>query len=788
MRSRLTVGRLLCACAVVGVSGVVLPRCSQAQTNSWTYPSGGYWDDFRNWSLGVRPASPQCVLITNAPTKLVTADSYTSSNYPASLTITSLTLSATGGLTNTLFLSNAGTTTPLSIQDSLAILSGGAFLMTNSSLQVGGTNGGSFVLEGTAALSGTNSFSGGVYIGLSTNSSGSLFMASGQMAFTNGYKVIGFFGSGQALLANGTLQAGDDQSLPNGVFLGLNSGSQGVLSIGGGKFVSPDHLCLGEYAGSTGALWITGGQLILTNNYLTTVGDAGAGQLVLSNGQLMASSMIVATGPGSLGALTVAGGTATLSGGLVVGDGLFATGAVFITGGQLTVTNQNMVIGSYGAGQMTVSNGLLLAQAMNVGNSTGPFVTNQTATWVGLLTIAGGTTAVSSNIIAGVFSNANAVIQVTGGNLTVTNQSATGQLVISQRGHGLFSQGGGAVTVDRLTVASGSASNFLSGDFGSSTNVVTIAGVGQAILSNGQLFARTMEVGLGISSQGTLTVTGGSISVTSNAVAGVMSNAVGVIQVGGGNLFVTNQTGTAQLIVGQQGHGNLAQSGGVLTVDQLLVTNGTNSVFMFISGAFNTKSTTVSNTQTFVVGDGVGAATYHLLGGIHSFANGLRIRNNGTLSGCGTVNGNVLVDPGGTVLADCGGTLTFTGAVTNNGSWKAINGSVLESSGPVVNNGVINVIDGHTNFLAGFVNNGVVLTADNLPQIVSISRVGPDVRIDFTTISTLTQVVEFTSNLVSQSWTPLFSFTASGGITNITDPGVAALTQRFYRVRLVVPP
>src|SRR5882724_5343897 len=275
MRLRLTTSTLLCACAVVGVSGIIFPRCSQAQTNSWTYPSGGFWDDFRNWSLGVRPASPQAVLITNAPTKLVTADSYTSSNYPASLTITGLTVSASGGLTNTLSLSNAGTTTPLYIQDSLAILSGGVLLMTNSSLQVGGTNGGSFIVEGTATLSGTNSFSGGVYIGLSTNSSGSLSVLNGQTVLTNAYTVIGFYGTGQVALANGTVQAGDDTSLPNGVFLGLNSSSQGVLSISGGKFVSPGHLCLGGSNGAAGVLWLTGGQLILTNNYLTTIGDAG---------------------------------------------------------------------------------------------------------------------------------------------------------------------------------------------------------------------------------------------------------------------------------------------------------------------------------------------------------------------------------------------------------------------------------------------------------------------------------------------------------------------------------
>ena len=782
MRLRLTISRLLCACAVVGVSGITFPRCSQAQTNSWTYPSGGFWDDFRNWSLGVRPASPQSVLITNAPTKLVTADSYTSSNYPASLTITSLTVSATAGLTNTLFLSNAGTTTPLYIQDSLAILSGGVLLMTNSSLQVGGTNGGSFIVEGTATLSGTNIFSGGAYIGLSTNSFGSLSVLNGQTVLTNAYVVIGFYGSGQFTLANGTVQAGDDASLPNGVFLGLNPGSQGTLSISGGTFVSPGHLCLGGSNGATGVLWLTGGQLILTNNYLTTIGDAGTGQLVMSNGQFMASSMIVANGSNSLGAVTIAGGTAILSGGLMVGEGLRATGSVFVTGGQLTVTNQNMVIGSYGTGQMTVSNGLVLAQAMNIGTSAGP-VTNLSPTWVGLLTIAGGTTAVNSNIIAGVFSNANGVIQVTGGNLTVTNQSATGQLVVGQFGNGTLVQNGGSVTVDSLAIGSGMSSSAVV----CCTNIIVFnVGVGQTTISNGLLLTRRLLVGA--SSQGTFAIVGGTASSSSNVTVGVSSNAVGTIQVAGGNFFVTNQTGTAQLVLGQQGQGNFTQSGGASTVDQLLIIHDTNSAFNFSTGVFNTKSTAVSNTHMFVVGDGFGAATYHLLGGIHSFANALRIRSNGTLSGCGTINGSVLVDPGGTVLADCGGTLTFTGTVTNNGSWKAVNGSVLEAFGPVVNNGLINVIDGHTNFLGGFVNNGVVLTADNLPQIVSVSRLGADVGITFTTINTLTHVVEFTSNLVSQGWAPLLSFTASGGITNMTDSGAASLPQRFYRVRLVVPP
>jgi hypothetical protein len=40
----------------------------------------------------------------------------------------------------------------------------------------------------------------------------------------------------------------------------------------------------------------------------------------------------------------------------------------------------------------------------------------------------------------------------------------------------------------------------------------------------------------------------------------------------------------------------------------------------------------------------------------------------------------LLVDAGGTVLADYGGTLTFSGGVTNYGLIIARNGSALESS------------------------------------------------------------------------------------------------------------
>jgi T5SS/PEP-CTERM-associated repeat protein len=751
MRARDSVDGVLRVCAIVVLTGAVFPTAVRAQANSWSNSSGGYWDDFRNWSLRVRPTNSPSIFITNAPSKTVTIDGYTSGTYPDSMIISNLTLLGSGGTTNTLFLSNAGASTPLQVQNSLAILGGGVLLMTSSSLQVGGPAGGSFVLEGTAALSGTNSFSGGLYVGFFTNSAGSLSMADGQAGFTNGYTVVGFYGSGQVVLSNGTCQAGDDSSVPNGVFLGLASGSQGALSIIEGNYAAPEHVSLGEDAGSTGLVWISGGQLTLTNNFLLTIGGGGIGQMVLSNGAVLASDVEVANAPASQGALLLSGGTGNFSGALAMGVGLNATGTVSITGGQLAVTNRNVIVGNYGVGQLTVSNGALLAQTIIVGNCHGS---------QGTMAIAAGTVA-------------------------VTNQSQTGHIVVGQQGNGLFIQNGGALTLDRLTIATGCASNIIAG---TSTNVLGYASIGQVTLSNGAFLCQSAQIGVGTNSQGTLTIAGASVSITSNAVAGVMMNATGVIQVAGGDLTITNQTGSAQLVVGQAGGGTFTETSGDVTVDQLFVVNGANSIFSLSAGLFNSRSTTVSNAQAFVVGDGLGAATFHLLGGVHSFVDGLRIRSNSVLSGCGTINGSISVDAGGMMLADCGGTLTFTGIVTNNGSLKAVNGSVLESYGPVVNNGVINALDGSTNFPSGFINNGVVLCTDSVPHIVSISAVRPDLIVRFTTGNSPTYVLEYTDSLENQNWLPVIAVPGSGAIMSETDLGAAALSHRFYRVRLVVPP
>ncbi|MGA2138136.1 MAG: hypothetical protein ABSH14_04660, partial [Verrucomicrobiia bacterium] len=90
--------------------------------------------------------------------------------------------------------------------------------------------------------------------------------------------------------------------------------------------------------------------------------------------------------------------------------------------------------------------------------------------------------------------------------------------------------------------------------------------------------------------------------------------------------------------------------------------------------------------------------------------------NSGTVQGCGTINGNVVVDSGGTVLANCGGTtLNFTGSVANHGNIIATGGTVLRFYGPVLNTGLIDGSGGDVQFFSGVnnVGSGVILTPTN---------------------------------------------------------------------------
>jgi polygalacturonase len=513
-----------------------------------------------------------------------------------------------------------------------------------------------------------------------------------------------------------------------------------------------------------------------------TINNHSAGNITIVLGALSGGSGATLRGSDQLsaGADTYVVGSLNSNitfGGAITDGGQHTVALTKIGSGMFALANTN----SY-TGGTTVSNGTLV-----IGFPMGQ----------GTITAAGGTTTISSALALGALSGTTGTVWVTGGELDAGVQSVdvglngVGQITVSNGTvvGGVFGVGFEGGSRGTLTVAGGIMTSVPSLDVGlnGATGVVWVTG--------GQLGPVTsMEIGR--SGNGQMTISNGTVLSSGSVSFGVgvfAGSSRGSLTMAGGSLAVTNSLASGALIVGQADPGFYTQNGGTVIVDNLLATNLANSVFTFNSGTIQTKATIVSNTQQFVVGNAASAAIYHLLGGIHSFNNGLRIHNDATLSGCGTINGVVVVDAGGTVVVDCGGSLTFDGSVTNNGAMQAINGSVLEAYGTVVNNGLIDITGGTTNFHGTFVNNGSIVGGPTpVFQVSGIVRQSNDILVTWTARVGSTNELQVTKGGVggsynTNSFAAIFAVTNMVGMTtNYLDAGGATnVPSRYYRVRLV---
>jgi hypothetical protein len=359
----------------------------------------------------------------------------------------------------------------------LVLLNGGGLFLTNglSSIGVNGSgqmiisNGtvqaSSYVLVGSGSGSqGALTVAGGNYIsspygrllvGMETGATGTVSVTGGNLVMTNSFiALVGGDGSGQLNLFGGTNTLGP-------VEVGGDSGSQGTLTVAGGVNNIQGALFIGASLGATGTVWMTDGQLIATN-WTTHVGVWGFGFVTVSNGNWLGGSMIVGSQPNSQGTLTVAGGSVTLLSNLELGNWSNSLGVINVTGGSLAVTNASIFIGNGGVGQMTVSDGTVLARDVYVGFNPGS---------QGALTVAGGVETISSNLVIGnCASGAVGVVSVAGGNLYVTNAAhnafidvRNGQLVLSggvlqadtlvmTNACGLFIRNGGMLIVSNVVL------------------------------------------------------------------------------------------------------------------------------------------------------------------------------------------------------------------------------------------------------------------------------------------------------------------------------------------------
>lgn len=128
-------------------------------------------------------------------------------------------------------------------------------------------------------------------------------------------------------------------------------------------------------------------------------------------------------------------------------------------------------------------------------------------------------------------------------------------------------------------------------------------------------------------------------------------------------------------------------TGATVTTSSLVVSNGN---FVGIAGGtLNTSSTLVNNGVVFPVGVGQETAMLHLNGGVHIFMSGLEVTDHAVVTGCGTINGTVTIDVGGTIQCDAGCTIVFNNTVTNNGTILPLDGTNVVFAGGLVNHGSV---------------------------------------------------------------------------------------------------
>ncbi|HWF18431.1 MAG TPA: hypothetical protein VG754_04155, partial [Verrucomicrobiae bacterium] len=288
-----------------------------AQENDWRGPSSGSWQS-PDWSLGILPGANQNIVFTNAGVNLLTIDAATAQNYPQTLNIESLAVSAPYGSTNELLMDAAGLETPLVIgitnEGILSIASGTSiFEMHSSALEVnGGIN-----------VSGTFNESDGSEV--SAESLG----VNGEFNLTNStLNVAGIETVGQFNQTGGTNTTGglvlDAVAYPNSQYNMSDGYFAGAITLDYGSFIQ------------------TGGQVFASVNF-----QQYGGKFQFAGGVISQNGLNVQGNPG--------------------GPYMqYATSVVFKqTNG--TIYSGDLNVGMSGYGEFTQSGGLLVSSNLNVG-------------------------------------------------------------------------------------------------------------------------------------------------------------------------------------------------------------------------------------------------------------------------------------------------------------------------------------------------------------------------------------------------------------------------------------
>jgi autotransporter-associated beta strand protein len=712
--------------AAVGATGTSTysPPVSASLTGNvvWTGASSGAWDSTTtNWLFGATPA-----LYEDGDTVNFTDTSAT----------TAITISSTVSPASITF-SNS----------SAAYTVGGASISGSGGLALTGA--------GTVTLTGANNYSGTTTMA----SAATLVVANANalqgstLDFTNGALS---FGPAITAATFGGLQ-------------GTNTSQNLVLSGPGG----PVALTFGgnelstTYSGNLSGP----GSVTKSGTAAATLSEANYTGATTENGGTLTITGAIGSSSSQAGAITILGGTLNVSGATFYAPFLEneAESTVSVTGnsvislsGVLAVNEDN----NDDTGLVSLIHGTVTANSVTIGrdgDNLGATAPTAGSTGDGLY-VDGATVSIATTLAdGGTWNNSSSQMRVdagsvtVGGITTVSNDAGSRFSVLDLNG-GTFTDNAPATGI----LVGGNADT----------------GLDAELLIRGTAVVNTPAITLG--------------NTSDNGGIRELMDIGGTTYIGSGGIASTAPSSTTVTIaLGSSGVSTapiMAASGAWTSGLPMTLTNssGGAAVTFQTANASNTAENITLNGPLSGTGGltktGGGVLT---LGGTNSYT-GVTSVLAGTLELSGTITGtSSLTVSAGAVFYLAGGSLSVSGAITNNGIFKLSGTPALAQTGSFTNNGVLDLIDGPQTLPAGFVNNGTVLNTSAV-QVQQLEMSGSTFALMVQGYALHTYQLQRTSSLTPPlTWTNVGApQTGAGAPLIFTDSGGASGSAGFYQVQV----
>jgi hypothetical protein len=401
---------------------------------------------------------------------------------------------------------------------------------------------GTFVNSGGAHTVGTPSANRNLWVGDQAGSTGSYALSAPAASLTvHGNLHVGSAGAGTFNHSAGTATVSSSLNLGNfaGSAASYSLSGTGSLQANyanlavsgnasfnqtGGTHTVFNDLTIGRESGSAGSYSLTGNGRLLTN--LSVLGHNGTATFTQSAGTHTAALSLILgahlTGSGSY----FLSGTGTLAGtGTTVGyDG---TGSFAQSGGSHNVRGLTLAVGATATGTYALSGaGTLTSVNAHIGYS-----------GAGTFTHSAGSFAASEDLYLAYFDTSNAAYSLSG-----TGHLSTPTLVVADAGRATFAQSGGTNAVGALylaNAATATATYLLSGGSLSAYGaIIGTHGKANFTQTGGSFNVGLIRVGDGNSTAAALSVTGGAVTADT-LVVGTEFGATGTVSITGGSITLS---------------------------------------------------------------------------------------------------------------------------------------------------------------------------------------------------------------------------------------------------------